>query len=401
MRPLPCPALRFPKALVFCALGACGPAAAPPVAAPPAPVAAAAPLASPAPAAPPAAPVAAPPAKACDARVLGLAFGKTLDDRSEEVKRLPPTEGPPLAALLPDVAAEGWEIETIVAILLGDDATARALVLHKPLAEDESAFGARATWLGVATCTPERGYALAAKPLSLHDGTSVLVWDTERVTPPGAPPATAITLAMGGMGLEFHAAAFLLGKGSPPFPVQAPKGEAVGQLGVFGNVAQQYLIDGGGESYARVDRAGGTGFYPLGDDLAFFALRHEMGSTRGVIQGLLTPKGVVRADSGPAVESYAVLGKGEPPAFCGGPGAAGKVRCARLELPSSQGTLAFDWIAGLWPTAEATDAALLAFGADPKKLDYLLVGASDDASPPKGPGGKRPLTFLRAKTPKK
>jgi hypothetical protein len=326
-----------------------------------------------------------------------LPFGKTLEERSPELAGLPAGEGGVLTEQFPEIKRGGYLVETALAIQVEQDESARALVLHRPLEEGQRPFGPRPTWLGIASCTADRGYALAARPIELHDSSAVLVWDTERITLPGGATSTLVTLAMGGVALEFHAAAFLLGKGSQAFPVQDPKDEPWGLLGVFGNVAQQFLIPSPEESYARVDRAEGTGFYPMDGRSAFLALRVEQGQLRGVVQGWIGADGVKRPDSGPTVEAWAAVGKGEQPPFCT---QVERVRCAGIKAPVSQGKLDHAWIAGLWPSAEAAGAALKALGADVKKLDFLLIG-TDDADPPRGPGGKKALTFLKATPPKK
>jgi hypothetical protein len=341
--------------------------------------------------------VALPPPPPCSEVVKRIPFGKTLEERSEELKGLPPGEQGALTELFPSIKAEGFLVETALGIQLGEDTTARALVLHRPLEEGQRSFGPRPAWLGLASCTQDRGYALLARPMDLNEPAAVLVWDTERVQLPGGTTATMVTLAMGGIALEFHAAAFVLGQGSPAFPVQDPAKEKFGSLGAFGNVAQQFLIPGPGENYARADRAGGTGLYPLGDRMAFVSLQVSQGARRGVVQGWIGADGV-KPRGMTSSTSWAAVGKGEPPAFCA---QAGKVRCAKLEIPSSEGKLAQDWIAGVWPSAEAAEAALKGLGADPKKLDFLLLDADGDADPPRGPNGRAALTFLKAKPPKK
>lgn len=387
---------RFGPLLTLCPLlAACGPAAqapsAPPSVPPNSPPAASAAAAgAPAPSAASAPPE---PAVVCHPLVANLAFGAVLEEGDRSLG------GETLDALLPAVAAAGWDVSSVIGIVVGSDATARALVLHPPREEGQSPFEPRPTSLGIATCSKDRGHVLAARALGLHDSTSVVTWATEELQPPSGLRATAVTLAQGGLGMEFHATAFVLGVASPTLPVADPKGEPAGALGVFGNVAEQYLAGEGGE-YVRVDRVEGTGFYPLGDELIFLALRHEQGITRATTLGGFGPKGLRKGGS-VGGSPLAALGKGAPPPFCQAGEASGKLRCARLGLRESLGTLPYDWIAGLWPSAEAAGAALTALGASPKDFDYLLVDTSDEATDEKGPGGKRPAPFLRAKPPKK
>ncbi len=371
----------------------CGPAAAPAPVAPASPPAATAPpaVAAVAPASPQASPPT--PGKTCDPLIAQMSFGQTFEEGAKEL------EGQSATVRLPEVAAAGWEVASVVGIRLGDDTSARALILHPPRTEEDSAFDARPTSLGVATCTREGGYALVAKPLGLHDGTSLLVWAVEELTLPNGQKTSALTLAQGGMGLEFHAAVFVLGTGSPTFPVSDPRGEGTGALAIFGNVAEQFVV-GDGEEYARADRVEGTGFYPLAQETVFLSLRHEMGMTRAQTLGAFGSAGL-RSGHTTGPSPLAAVGKGELPPFCKAQEALGKVRCARLGLRESIGTLRYDWIAGLWPSAEAATASLTALGARPGDYDYLLVDTSDEAVDEKAPGGKKALPFLRAKAPGK
>ncbi len=320
----------------------------------------------------------------------GLAFGKSLDDRSPELEGLPAGELGPLTGLFPSVAREGFVVERALAIRLGADERASALVLRRPEPRAERRLGPRPAWLGLASCAEGRGHSLLAPPIELNDTSDVLVWDTERVTLPGGKIATLVTLAMGGVALEFRASAFLLGEGDAVFPVRDPKRARAGALAVFGEVAQQFLIPGGDERYARVDRAQGTGFYPLGARSMFLALRVEQGLLRGVLQGGIAADGVGKID--PGMEAWAVVGRGALPSFCA---RGGEVRCAAIAMPGSGDRFQVDWLAGLWPSADAASSALRALGANPKQLDYLIIG-TDDSPQPHGPNGKPPHTFLRA-----
>jgi hypothetical protein len=338
--------------------------------------------------------VALPPAPPCSDLLRGLPFGQELTERSEAVASLPRGDHGPLTELFPSLRQQGFLVEKVLGIQIEQDTSARLLVLHRPLPEGASPLEAQPTWLGLASCTKDRGYALLSPPVPTHDSSATLVWDTERVTLPGGKEATLVTVAIGGVALEFHAAAFLLGQGGGPFPVQDPRGASHGALGVFGNVAQQFLIPGQGESYARADRAQGTGFYPLGERRAFVSLQVERQQLRGVVQGWIGPRGVEQK-AGLTEPAWAAVGKGPLPSFCD----RGEIRCARLSIPESQGALEVSWIAGLWPGAEAAGASLKALGADLKQLDFLLIGAETDRDPPRGPGGKRALTFLKAKAP--
>jgi hypothetical protein len=387
-------AARFALSLLPLSLlpAACG-VAAPPVT-PPGASAPAAPTAAPAtPTAAPAAPTpSAPsaPSPGCHPLIASMVFGAVLEEGDRALEGKTPTE------LLPAVAAAGFEVAALVGIAVGDDTSARALVLHPPREEGQSPFDARPTSLGIATCSPERGYALAGRPIGLHDSTSVVTWATQELRPPSGARATAVTLAQGGIGLEFHATVFVLGAASPTLPVVDPKAEPVGALGVFGNVAEQYLAGEGGE-YARVDRVDGTGFFPLGEELVLLSLRHDHGLTRASTLGGFGPKGLRMGPwAGPS--PLAAVGKGELPSFCKAAEASGAPRCARLGLPESIGVLPYDWIAGLWPSAEAAGAALSALGAAAKDFDYLLVDTSDDVTQEKGPAGKRAAPFLRGKS---
>lgn len=321
-----------------------------------------------------------------------LSFGKTLEERSEELKGLAANKQDALTSQFPAIQRDGYLVEMALAIQLDSDDTARALVLHRPLEEEQSRFSPQPTWLGIATCTKENGYALVARPVELHDASAVLVWDVERIPLPDETTATLVTLAMGGIALEFHAAAFLLGKGSKAFPVQDPKGQSAGVLGVFGNVAQQFLIPGQSEAYARSDRAEGTGFYPMAGRSIFVSLQVGQEQLRGVIQGSFDASGLKTSSVGPAVEAWAAVGQGELPAFCA---QVERVKCSKIKAPESVGKLSHDWIAGAWPSAEEAGAVLKALKADSKKLDFLLIGADSDADPPKGPNGKKALTFLK------
>lgn len=390
--------LAGPLGALFLLGMACGtevPPAAPPA---PAPVVSVAPAASSAPAQVASAPAAPPPPPPCSEVVKKLAFGKTLDRHSEELKGLPQGEHGALTELFPTVKADGYVVEQVVAIQIGNDESARALILHKPQENDEGPFGVSDTWLGFASCTADRGYVMEKSPPSLGDNSATVVWGVERQLLPGGSTATLMTLALGGVALEFHALAYLLGTGSERIPVREPKGAKLGVLGVFGHLSEQFLIPGQSDNYARTDTVEGTGFYPLAGQLTFIALRAELGQVRGMVQGWIAPDGVKSRDSSSRDASWVALGKGELPAFCSGNG-LDKIRCSRLAVRPSMGKLPADWIAGAWPSADEAARALRALGADPAKLDYLLVDPDDDRQRLKGPGGKNAPTFLKITPP--
>jgi hypothetical protein len=387
-------------AAVALALAACGPEPVPasPAAPPLAPSASQAGEPAASAAAPPAAPDSPPPAPPppCSELVKSLPFGDTLDDRSPGVA---PGGDAPLTELFPGAKAEGFQVELAVAVQLGADPSARALILRRPPEEGQSPLQPRPAWLGLAGCTASKGYALLAAPSALLEASSVVVWDTERVTLPGGAQGTSLTVAMGGIALEFYAAAYLLGESTAALPTDAPKGEKAGVLAVFGPVSQQFLVPGDEERYARADRLDGTGYYPLDDGQAFVSLNIEDSVARGKVLGWLDARGARRNDRPSRPTYWAAVGKGDLPAFCSAKGAAGKIRCSKLGLRPALGTLSHDWIAGIWPSPAAAEAALKDAGADGHKLDFLAMD-DDEAHPPRGPGGKTALAVLKAKPPK-
>jgi len=391
--------LAGPLGVVFL-LGACGAEVPPAAPQAPAPAVSVAPAASSAP--PEVKAPEPPPPPPCSEVVKRLAFGKTLDRRSDELKGLPQGASGALTELFPAVKAEGYEVEQVVAIQLGDDESARALILHKPRGDEDGPAQPPDTWLGFVSCSAERGYVMEKSPPSLGDNSATVVWGVERERLPGGSTATLLTLALGGVGLEFHALAYLLGVGSERLPMREPRGGRVGVLGVFGNVSEQFLIPGQSENYARTDTVEGTGFYPLAGRRTFIALRAELGQVRGVVQGWVGPEGVKSRDSSPREASWVALGKGELPAFCSAKDLdPNKVRCSRLAVSPSLGKLPADWVAGAWPSADEAGKALRALGADPGKLDYLLVDPDDDRQRLKSPGGKNAFTFLKITPPAK
>lgn len=368
-------------------LAACG-AEPPPVVAAPAPSASAAPAPIVAESAPEPVEPAPPPVVPCSASMLALPFGTVVEAGGKAE----------LDASFPSIVAEGFLVRTAVAIQIGKDETARALILVKKPEEDAApSFGGEPTFLGIATCTKHLGYALAAAPLGLGDASSVVVWGVERVKPPGVPIATSLTLAQGGAALEFHAYAAIVGESSASLAVESPNGAVVGRLGVFGNVAEQFLVGGPGEAYARSDTAEGTGLYPLGKILSFLALRVENGVLRGRMLGALVPGPKTPSPSG--TETWALIGKGKLPTGCPTdaitpPG----VRCSRLAVRESLGTLGHTWIAGLWASPEEALAAESALGV--RDADLLVMGASDERRPPVAPGHRRVLVTLKVVPPK-
>ncbi len=320
-----------------------------------------------------------------------------LDDRSDEVRATPEKT---LTALAPSIASQGYDVERLVGIQLGQDRDVRAAILRTPSSPPDDPAPQPDAWLGLSRCGAS-GLELMAKPIPLGTPSSVVLWGSETVTLPSGTAATSITLALGGMGLEFTAFAVLVGREGPDLPVVEPKGAPVGQLASFGNVAQQFLITGGdeGENYARSDMLPGTGYYPRDGKPTFLSLALEQGIARGHVLGWLD-RGAAKNVSGSSdEESWAIVGKGAWPAFCDDEKLAKKVRCSRLE-GKREHTLSRDWIAGLWPTAEAAEAALKDLGADPKKLEYLAMDA-DESDVPKGPNGKKALTALKEEAAKK
>lgn len=386
-------------ALAALLLAACAPAAPEPAAPLPAPSAAPspAPQASSAQVASASAAPPAPPPAPCSEALLALPFGKTLEPRSDELKSAPKSERGALTELLPSVRDQGFLVDSATAIQIGADATARALVLTRPLEEGQSPLGPRPTWLGIASCSKDQGYTLKVAPISLGDDSSVLVWGVDRLTLPGGGEVTSLTLAMGGVALEFHAAAFVLGEGTRGLPVSEPKGEKIGVIAIFGNVAEQFLKPGSSDDYARADRAEGTGFFPMGDRELFVSLLAIEGVVTAHLKGWLKADGPKKPGPGPAEDVWLALGKGEVPAPC--KDAKSGVRCGKIALPGGGPPLRHDWVMGAWPSAQAAGDALKKLGVDAKKLEFLIVDADASAPLPRGPNGKPALGSIKAPRP--
>jgi len=358
----------------------------------------------------------APSAAACDARVKSLAFGQTLTERSPGLEGVAPTNASRLASVVPGIARAGWVVEAIAAVELGDDAGARAVVVRKapqtPSASNGGGDGApspdeREAYLGIATCSTERGYELASPPYLLGQGNSFEVVAVDRVNLAGRPTGSAITVHEESSVGESSARVFVLGKAGGPRDKVLPAGATVGVMAELGYVAQRYYTtveadeatgEPGGSKTVDVERLAGTGFYPLAPNTsAFVALRLEERAVTGRVLVLALEQGFDRPfpSSLPPIErapTFALVGRGALPTRCAEPSLRSVVRCEALAARSAK--LPYAWMAGLAPTMDGALGLAAKLGIDAGSVEVLALDWQEEAAP-ETPSGKKGLAAFR------
>jgi hypothetical protein len=315
---------------------------------------------------------------------------------------------------VPAIGGAGWRVEAVTAIQLGEDAGARAVVLRhaeEPATGPEGGpppLDEREAFLGIARCTSERGYELAAAPYSLGNGASFKVMAVDRLGVPGRPVETALTLLEGTSFGEAVAPVFVLGEAGKAAGDLRPTGAPVGVVAELGYVAQWFHTtvepdeargEPGGPRTVVADRLEGTGLYPLEPNgAAYVALRIEEGVVTGRVVGLARE---ARFDSPfpssqPSLErpsTFALVGRGAMPERCKEPSLSRAVRCERLAARSA--TLPYLWIAGLAPTMDAALTLASRLALDESQYDVLALDWQDEAMPV-STSGKKGIAAFRA-----
>lgn len=391
MRALPRPLSMLPLVFSALAVAACGENAAhtPP------PVSRAPVIDLPRPTA--TAPPDAPPPVACSDVLRRLPFGRQVHDIDSYIINQG-AERDKLADAMPSLDAQGLELLSAAGIELPGDPSARLVfVARKEVRQQRSDRGPFSSIeRGIATCTADRGYALLGAPSHFASNARADVLGVERVRLPGGAAGVSVTTQVSAADGDLDDTVIVLGAGTQALPVLDPPGAAAGILAGPFRVGEGRRV---GNDYKYDFRLDASGFYPLGEALAYLHLRADDADVRLQVRAVIAADGAegYGLSAKAPRTSWALAGPGAPPAWCTSPRAAGRVRCTAIEAPYFSLTVppAFGWIAGLWLTPDDAAAALAALGADLTDTQWLVADPADPARPPKGPDGKPAVTVIR------
>lgn len=368
----------------------------------------AAPVATPSPPTPPA-PLALEPGPRCPTpppgaeRIASLGWGDALYDVGYGVDI---DEELALTPLFPDEAAAGRRVVAVTPVDVDGEGATELAALVLPAGADPDGFEVVRHDLALYRCGDGRFDPITTIE-QFERATRMFVLAGQQVRV-GDRAATSLRLIAGFPGMEMVVQEVVL--------------DAAGVVGVT-QVGEQVVVEGGMDHY-RHDVIGGSGWFPAGDGRWWYlAIAYHEGPDAPEVD-VLNPAVVASLDAGgvhharemqPVEEAWALLGRGERPAWCGG--APGRVRCAAIDTKRAarvlDGPLAYDWIAGVWPTAAAATAALAAAGAPPAAGDWLYLGevvmpeegesiADLEAqgyrvAPPPGPDGRPSIIYLQTR----
>jgi len=343
-------------------------------------------------------PAAAPTPSACADVLRRIPFGKQVHDASAYIIN-EGAERDDLAGSMPSLDAQGLKLLSATGIELAGDATARLVfVAAKDVQQSRADRGPFPTIeQGIATCTADKGYALVGPPSHFANDARADILAVERVTLPGGGAGISVTREVSEASGDLDDTVIVLGAGTQALPVLDPKGATAGVVAGPFRVGEGKRV--GSVGYARVDGLDASGFYPLGEAIAYLHVRRDDIDVRFQVRAVIAADGAEGYGlfaKAPRT-SWALTGKGEIPAFCASKLATGRVRCAALKDPYKGLTVpeSFGWIAGLWLTPADATEALAALGADLHETQWVAVDPSSPAHPPKGPDSKPALTGFK------
>jgi hypothetical protein len=299
-----------------------------------------------------------------------------------------------LTPLFPNLGSAGYLVLAVTPIDVVAGGPREYAVLLTSAAEKIEPFQApERTDLGLVAC--EAGaWQLLAPPYALATEQSVQILDGERLAMPGGGVGTSLLILQADprtMELQQHV--YVVGARREMWPGIRPKDAAFGILAIVDNAGAQVLQMDGTGSYWREDVHAGSGWQPMGDELAYVALRTNSAVEGVASLGVLGMLGATGFHTGVPEQAWLLLGKGKPPGFCGPTPPALPCRILDPAGFRHEGTVPFTWLAGPWTTAAAARQAVTAAGGKVEAGKWFVAGDPDLATG-KGPDGKKPLRKL-------